>query len=47
MFLTNILVNVATDTQSSIRYSENSFRDFLTLININSFFSTPLMKLKI
>ena len=40
-------VNVATDIQSSIRYSKNNFHDFLSPININSFFSTPLMKLKL
>ena len=39
-------VNVATDIQSSIRYSKNSFHNFLPPININSFSSTPLMKLK-
>ena len=31
-------VNVATDIQSSIRYSKNNFYDFLPPININSFF---------
>ena len=31
-------VNVATDIQSSIRYSKNNFHDFLPPININSFF---------
>ena len=31
-------VNVATDIQSSIRYSTNNFHDFLHSININSFF---------
>ena len=40
-------VNVATDIQSSIRYSKNNFHDFLSPININSFFSTSLMKLKL
>ena len=39
-------VNVATDIQSSIRYSKNNFHNFLPPIKINSFSSTPLMKLK-
>ena len=34
-------VNVATDIQSSIRYSKNNFHDYLPPININSFFSQP------
>ena len=34
-------VNVATDIQSSIRYSKNNFHDFLHPININSFFLNP------
>ena len=38
--------NVATDIQSSIRYSKNNFHNFFPPININSFSSTPLMKLK-
>ena len=41
------LVKVATDIQSSIRYSKNSFHDFLPPINIKSSFSTPLIKLKL
>ena len=34
-------VNVATDIQSSIRYSKENFHDFLPPININSFFLNP------
>ena len=34
-------VNVATDIQSSIRYSKNNFHGFLPPININSFFLKP------
>ena len=34
-------LNVATDIQSSIRYSKTSFHDFLSPININSFFLNP------
>ena len=37
-------VNVATDIQSSIRYSKNNFQDFLPPV---LFFSTSLMKLKL
>ena len=39
------LLNVATYVQWSIRYSKNIFHDFLLPININSFFSTSLMKM--
>ena len=34
-------VKVATDIQSSIRYSKNNFRYFLPPSNINSFFLNP------
>ena len=41
-------VKVAADIKSSIRYSKNSFHDFLPPINIkSSSFSTPLIKLKL
>ena len=34
-------VTVATNIQSSIRYSKSNFHDFLPPININSFFLNP------
>ena len=40
-------VNIATDIQSSIRYSKNNFHDFLPLININSFFLNPTNEIKV
>ena len=40
-------VNVATDIQSSIRYSKNNFHDFLTPININSFFMNPIDEIEV
>ena len=36
-------VNVATEIQSSIRYSKSNFHDFLPAININSYFLKPLL----
>ena len=35
---TKHFVNVATDIQSSVRYSKNNFHDFLAPINMSSFF---------
>ena len=40
-------VNVATDIQSSIRYSKNNFHDFLPRININSFFLNPTDEIEV
>ena len=40
-------VNVATDIQSSIRYSKNNFHDFLHPININSFFLNPTDEIEV
>ena len=40
-------VNVATGIQSSIRYSKNNFHDFLTPININSFFLNPTDEIEV
>ena len=40
-------VNVATDIQSSIRYSKNNFHDFLPPININSFFLNPTDEIEV
>ena len=40
-------VNVATDIQSSIRYSENFFHDFLPPININSFFLNHTVEIEV
>ena len=40
-------VDVATDIQSSIRYSKNSFHDFLPPININYFFLNPTDEIEI
>ena len=39
-------VNVATDIQFFIRYSNNNFHDLFHPIRINCFWSTPLIKLK-
>ena len=40
-------VNVATDIQSSIRYSKNNFHDFLPPVNINSFFLNPTDEIEV
>ena len=37
----NYFLNVATDIQSSVRYSKSIFHDFLPLYKINSFFLDP------
>ena len=38
---------VATDIQSSIRYSKANFHDFLPPININSFFLNPTDEIEV
>ena len=40
-------VNAATDIQSSNRYSNNNFHDFLPPININSFFLNPTDEIEV
>ena len=40
-------IKVANDIQSSIRYSKNSFHDFLPPININSFFLNLTDKIEV
>ena len=40
-------VNVATDIQSSIRYSKNNFNDFLSPINKSSVFLNPTDEIEV
>ena len=45
--LKKYFVNVATDIQSSIRYSKNNFHDFLHPINIDSFCLNPTDEIEV
>ena len=40
-------VNVATDIQSSVRYSKNNFHDILLPINRNSFFLNSMNEIEV